>query len=130
MSRQLLHTLTDIKLMSLLIWHEARGESPIGKLAVAHVVINRVGKRTWYGHSIRDVITKPYQFSAFNNDNFAFFYEPSCVAIAELALGGVTIDPTKGATHFHADYITPTWASDMTHLLRIGRHLFYKAKNE
>ena len=130
MSRQLLHTLTDINLMSLLIWHEARGESPIGKLAVAHVVINRVGKRTWYGNSIRDVITKPYQFSVFNDDNFALFYESSCVAIAELALSNHTVDPTNGATHFHADYVAPGWASDMRYLLRIGAHLFYKAKNE
>ena len=130
MSRQILQTLTDVKLMSLLIWHEARGESPVGKLAVAHVVINRVGKRTWYGHTIREVITKPYQFSPFNDDNFIIHYDPTCTAIAELVLGGMTADPTNGATHFHSDHITPAWVADMRYLLRIGRHLFYKAKHE
>lgn len=130
MSKELLQALPDAKLMALLLWHEARGEPTVGKLAVAHVVINRVDKQSWYGRSIRDVITKPYQFSCFNDDNFAIHYDPVCMAISELALGGATVDVTRGATHYHADYVTPNWLSGMRFLVRYGRHLFYKVKHE
>jgi spore germination cell wall hydrolase CwlJ-like protein len=130
MTRHILQTLPDVKLLALLLWHEARGESVLGRLAVAHVAINRVGKQSWYGRDIREVVTKPYQFSCFNDDNFAIHYDEVCMTVAELALGGATVDVSQGATHYHADYVSPTWAADMVHLVTIGRHLFYKAVGE
>ena len=117
--------MTDIELLARLIYGEARGESPLGKLAVAHVVLNRVGKRSWYGRTIREVILKPWQFSAFN-DNWPGV-DDSCLTVAELVLGEYTIDPTKGATHYWSRKILrepPPWASAMRETIRIDGHVF------
>ena len=35
-------------------------------------------------------------------------------------------DNTFGATHYHADYVSPNWANEMTHTVTIGTHIFYK----
>lgn len=35
-------------------------------------------------------------------------------------------DNTLGATHYHADYVHPKWAKQMTHTVTIGNHIFYK----
>ena len=33
-------------------------------------------------------------------------------------------DNTYGSTHYHADYVNPKWASEMTHTVTIGNHIF------
>ena len=40
------------------------------------------------------------------------------------------VDFTNGATHYHADYVIPRWASDKNILFleKFGTHLFYKYK--
>jgi len=35
-------------------------------------------------------------------------------------------DNTHGSTHYHADYVSPKWANQMTHTVTIGDHIFYK----
>ena len=35
-------------------------------------------------------------------------------------------DNTYGATYYHADYVNPEWASEMSHTTTIGNHIFYK----
>lgn len=124
-----IQTLTDVQLLALCVWGEARGESHIGKLAVAHVVLNRVGRQTWYGYDVRDVILKPYQFSFFNE--LAAVVEVDrddpCYVVAYLAISGHTVDPTKGATHYYSrDIEAPDWTKDMKFLMCHGKHMFYK----
>jgi len=121
-----LAALDDTQLLALCIWGEARGESVTGQLAVAHVVLNRVDRARWWGHDVRSVILKPYQFSFFN-DSPALAPGPGLVqlAIAELALGKLTLDPTLGATHYHAVGMTPDWTRFLRHVVDIGRHRFY-----
>lgn len=34
-------------------------------------------------------------------------------------------DNTGGATHYHADYVSPKWRHDMQYMTKIGNHLFY-----
>ena len=36
------------------------------------------------------------------------------------------IDITDGATHYHADYVKPSWAKVKTRTTRIGNHIFYR----
>jgi len=31
-----------------------------------------------------------------------------------------------GATHFHANYVRPSWSREKTRVAHIGRHVFYK----
>jgi len=132
-----LKNLSEPDLLARCIWGEARGEMVEGKLAVAHVVLNRVKARSWYGKSISDVILKPRQFSCFDEDdpNLGQILKLSsnspelafCRAIAELTIRDrLTNDPTGGATHYHTVNSKPSWASKLVFLCRIGNHLFYK----
>jgi len=131
--------LAEIPLLALLLWGEARGETTVGMLAVAHVVLNRVARDGWYGESVKEVILKPWQFSCFNPDSLvrrlleergksseAFPDIARCMLVAELALAGFTVDPTGGATHYHAQRVTPDWADGMTKTVRIGEHIFLR----
>jgi hypothetical protein len=34
------------------------------------------------------------------------------------------------STYYHADYVRPNWASSMNRIDTIGRHIFYKKRNE
>lgn len=129
----MLDSLTDVQLLALLLHGEARGESPAGMVAVAHVIVNRVGKRTWYGSSLRDVILKPWQFSYFNELSAVPRVDNSCSVIAELVLSGLTVDASQGATHYWSRTILktpPAWATDMIETVRLGGHVFCKAKGE
>jgi N-acetylmuramoyl-L-alanine amidase len=136
--RRELERSSDAELLARCIWGEARSESIEGKLAVAHVVLNRVKAQSYYGRTVKEVMLKPWQFSCFNEndpnlakilglktDNPGLAY---CQAVADMALLSHSQDPTGGATHYHTTSIKPSWAnsSQMTFLCRIGNHLFYR----
>jgi len=36
------------------------------------------------------------------------------------------VDITDGATHYHADYVKPSWAKTKTRTTEIGDHIFYR----
>jgi hypothetical protein len=46
--------------------------------------------------------------------------------IAEAALNGAVFGPVGLATHYHADYVVPYWASTMAKNAVVGAHLFYR----
>jgi hypothetical protein len=47
-------------------------------------------------------------------------------AVAVSAIDGLTPDRVSGATHYHANYVNPYWASTGMMTARIGAHLFYR----
>jgi hypothetical protein len=126
----------DLRCLALTIYHEARGEPDAGKLAVAHVVLNRA-KGTQFPRRICDVV---YQHLAPAPRACEFSWtcdlvddEPrelqawrSSVHVARSAYYGLAMDPTGGASWYHADYVAPKWATALGSPLRIGRHLFYR----
>ena len=131
-----------VDVLARTIWGEARAESPEGMEAVACVVLNRVkvaqarGGKYWWGNDIISVCQKPYQFSCWNRSdpNYRKLVDVSaqdkkfvtCQRIARRAVAGALQDKTGGATHYHADYVTPFWAEGETPTITIGRHIFYK----
>jgi N-acetylmuramoyl-L-alanine amidase len=128
---------SDTDLLARFIWNEARDERLQGKLAVAHVVMNRVKTREYYGDSIQDVILKSEDFKGLKGDNRLMVRTPIapscdrefalCKAIAELATRGhLKNDPTGGATHFHRVTQKPSWASKLIFQRQIGNHFFYR----
>jgi N-acetylmuramoyl-L-alanine amidase len=137
-SRIELEKLSEADLLARCIWGEARGESIRGKLAVAHVVLNRVNANSYYGSSIKEVILKPLHFSCFNenNPNLAKILSLNssnpdlayCQAVADVSLLTGNPDPTGGATHYYAAHVKPSWVSSpqMKFLCKIGNHLFYR----
>lgn len=127
------------------IYGEARGETLGGKIAVAHVILNRARDPgpDWWGDSITQVCHKPKQFSCWNPEdpNRAVMEAADltdtafqkCMAAALLAVSGEAPDPTGGATHYHtANPPTvhvvwpPKWAHALKHTLDIGAHRFYR----
>lgn len=123
------------------IFGEARGEPIEGMEAVASVVLNRVRiaqnkGRYWWGNDIIRVCQKPYQFSCWNKSDPSYqrlinitdknIYFATALRIARRAIIGALKDHTNGATHYHADYVSPYWAKGEVPVKVIGRHIFYK----
>lgn len=119
------------------IYYEAGSESDLGKLAVANVIINR-SKNPAYPSTICGVVYQGAK-SASGICQFSFACEKKnhgtpnrrvwlkSKEIAEKVMreGASDIEVIATATHFHADYVKPEWASAMRRLIKIGRHIFY-----
>ena len=132
----------EIDVLARTMWGEARGEGDIGLEAVANVVLNRVkvadahNGKYWWGHSIITVSQKPYQFSCWNRSDPSYqklkdvdesnIYFKTCLRIARRAVIGKLEDHTNGATHYHADYVSPHWTKGEEPTVIIGHHIFYK----
>jgi len=145
-----LWAVSEVELLRGLIMGEAEGEPFAGKCAVADVVVNRVllaeEKRvTWWGRTLHEVALKPHQFSCFYSDwrarRHAIFagvrldLTPACKdadraarhALDRLAGLDGTGDRSFGATHYFAPKVVrPTWARNMTKLVTVGGHDFYR----
>lgn len=99
-------------LLACTIWGEARGEDLLGKLAIASVVMNRLKRKGLGPEGIARVVLQKKHFSCWNEDdpNAEKMVHPimhstavvwdACATIAALALAGLTVDPTRGATHY------------------------------
>ena len=100
--------------------------------AVASVIKNRASRR---GKSPADIIREPDQFTGYSAPGEGVrkaMEDPAMRAMAETALEGVfsgkTPDPTGGADHYHATYVSPSWAKGMPETARFGKHIFYNSK--
>jgi len=131
----------EIDTMARTIFGEARGEPVEGMEAVANVIQNRVKiaqkkGRYWWGNNIIGVCQKPYQFSCWNKNDPSYkrllevteknIHFATCLRISRRAVINALPDRTKGATHYHADYIMPYWAKGERPVKTIGAHIFYK----
>lgn len=116
---------------------EASGETEIGKVAVAHVILNRKKSGRW-GRRIADVVTSPWQFEPWMTRRNEVERLPrtdprylEAAKVADAVLAGHIPDPTAGATHFLNPVIVrqrrggslPSWADVGGQ--PIGRHVFY-----
>jgi hypothetical protein len=131
--------LSDLSLLELCVWREARGEGFDGKRGVAHVIRNRVYSGTrWWGSDWHSVILHPYQFSSFNHsdpnsnrwpaDDDPAFAE--CCAASIPIYNGVDEDLTLGATFYYDQSITwpPAWGDmrNYENTFNVGRLMFWK----
>jgi spore germination cell wall hydrolase CwlJ-like protein len=105
------------------IYYEARGEPIEGQYAVAEVTIARTQER---GTSICAEVYRHAQFSWTLTEQRAPHGDAWRVAqrIAEY----VRHAEHDGlcCTHFHANYVRPSWAKAFTHVMTIGKHHFYR----
>lgn len=118
------------------IYFEAGGESFSGKVAVAAVTLNRANDAR-YPQSICGVVHQRSggcQFSWMCNGQR--FRTPRGEAwddsreVADLLLNTDWFDPTDGALFFHATYVRPRWSRVMPVSTRIGRHIFYRDRED
>ena len=110
------------------IYHEAKGESLKGKLAVAQITLNRVYSNK-FPNSICDVVyqrsSKMCQFSWTCNKKDVKdvdMYEES-VIIANIALNGEKIKKLENSLFFHNVNVNPKWKYN--YITKIGNHIFY-----
>lgn len=117
------------------VYYEAGNQDVDGERAVAQVVLNRV-RHPAFPNSVCGVVyqgsTRPTgcQFTFTCDGSLA--REPDSDGwrrawkVAEDALSGNVYAPVGWATHYHADYVLPTWASSMAKNAIVGAHLFYR----
>ena len=129
---------TALMCLALNIYFEARSEPIEGQIAIAEVTLNRVAS-TNYPNDVCSVVLQE------NKDGCQFSWwcdgksdQPrehnslrTSKALAELMLNvGIYITCIGNeATHYHSNEVHPYWANDLHKIRRIGKHIFYKTKD-
>ena len=117
------------------IYYEAGNESGDGQRAVAQVILNRV-RHPAFARSVCGVVYEGStratgcQFT-FTCDG-SLLRQPSIAGwsrarqVADAALSGYVYAPVGHATHYHANYVVPYWASSLAKNAIVGTHIFYR----
>jgi len=117
--------------IAVAVYHEARGESLEGQLAVAQVIKNRAmsGKypTDWCG-----VVKQPWQFSFVRHGEFPSVDQNSdawrkAVGITRLAVANAVQSVPKECLWYHANYVAPRWSNNLRRVEQIGAHIFYRS---
>lgn len=117
------------------IYHEARGEPLSGQVAVAEVILNRTESRhypnticavTNQGRSSGRACQFSYACDGRSDAMTSAGPRERAQKLARLMIDGLPRRVTDGATHFHATYVSPSWARTMTRTAAIGNHRFYR----
>ena len=134
-SRSTIDRMRSVDCLTQAVYYEAASESEDGQRAVAQVVLNRV-RHPSYPNSVCGVVyqgserTTGCQFT-FTCDG-SLMRTPSASGwirarrIAAEALAGRVFAPVGLATHYHANYVLPYWASSLVKSAVIGAHIFYR----
>ena len=117
------------------VYYEAGSQSDDGERAVAQVVLNRV-RHAAFPSTVCGVVFEGStratgcQFT-FTCDG-SLYRQPDAAGwkrashVAEAALSGTVFAPVGNATHYHADYVVPYWASTLAKNAMVGAHIFYR----
>lgn len=117
----------ELRCLAGAVYFESRGESLVGQLAVAHVVINRAQSGR-FPKSLCGVVHQRSQFSFVRGGKMPAIREGSqwnnAIAIAQIARDGSWKNHAPGALFFHARYVSPGWRK--TRIAQIDNHIFYR----
>ena len=125
----------EIDCLALNIYFEARGEPDLGKIAVGHVVLNRVADKR-FPETVCDVIRQGGE-KVLNRCQFSWWCDgrsdqprearswQKVRTVARNIYWGFSEDPTAGALWYHADSVAPYWSRVLARGPKIGQHLFY-----
>jgi len=131
----------ELECLAANIYFEARGEPHLGKLAVAHVTLNRVRSKSFPN----DICGVVYQAKTNSKGNpirhkcqFSWYCDGKREVIDEkdkyeeikqLAhefLSAPNEDITDGAEFYHAVSVSPFWRKSFQQTVVINDHIFYK----
>lgn len=125
--------------LAIAIYFEARGEPVNGQVAVGQVILNRV-RSPLFPETICGVV---YQGQMNPGCQFSFTCDgksdnprndgqwAQAQDIARRIMAGELWLPEVGySTYYHANYVSPYWKGSMSKIDKIGRHIFYKKRNE
>jgi len=131
------------------MYYEARNQGTAGALAVTAVVLNRVNDSR-YPNTICEVVEQGPTRVSWKNSKMFYPIKNQCqfswycdgksdnprnIKEWNYMLGLSTgilnntipfLDITDGATHYHADYVMPSWAKTKTKTVEIQDHIFYR----
>ncbi len=117
----------ELRCLASTVYFESRGESLVGQLAVAHVVINRAQSGR-FPKSLCGVVHQRSQFSFVRGGKMPAVREgtqwANAIAIAQIARDGSWKNHAPGALFFHARYVSPGWRK--TRVAQIDNHIFYR----
>ena len=129
--------------LALNVYHESKNQSLIGQIAVAQVTMNRVRDER-YPNNVCDVVKQglTYKWNPSipirNKCQFSWYCDgksdkprdehawDKAMLVAHGVYYGNLDDFVEGATHYHAHYVLPSWASSKTYITRIDDHIFYR----
>ena len=127
--------LRALECLTSAVYYEAANESDDGQRAVAQVVLNRV-RHPAFPSNVCGVV---YQGSTrATGCQFTFTCDGSlarrpsewawnrALKVAQAALAGSVYAPAGLATHYHANYVVPYWASSQAKNAVVGTHIFYR----
>ncbi len=120
------------------VYFEARSEPVEGQAAVAQVILNRV-KSGLYPSSICGVVYQNRHRHLACQFTFACegkslrirdteSWERATRVASAVLEGRTYLADVGGATHYHANYVRPSWSRRLKKMDVIGRHIFYKLK--
>ncbi|HHB80934.1 MAG TPA: cell wall hydrolase [Aliiroseovarius sp.] len=119
------------------LYFEARGENARGLFAVAEVIMNRVDSAA-FPDSVCGVINQGTgqrfrcQFTYTCDGREERITEPAAWTrvgkVARAMLDGAPRALTKGATYYHATWVSPDWSRKFERTAAIGVHFFYRPR--
>lgn len=139
----------QLQCLALNIYHEARGESVNGKLAVAHVTVNRVHSKK-FPNTVCEVVTQARYSNWWkethgrnvplrNQCSFSWYCDgksdqvynqqawQSSLSIARSVLMKHTQDPTNGATYYYNPTLAdPYWKDHFQQVASVDNHVFLR----
>lgn len=129
------------------VYFEARNQPHAGRMAVALVTLNRVFDPR-FPNTIRGVVTQGVHRKSWRSEemipvrnrcHFSWYCDGKAdkvhdwasfntikESVSFLLTSPLVWDITDGATHYHADYVSPEWAETKTKTVEIEDHIFYR----
>lgn len=127
--------------LALNVYFEARSQTEEGQIAVIYTTMERV-RRGDYPNTVKGVVTQAKRTKSGelikHQCQFSWYCDgkPDRIRNSKawnqaLAISAKTLieEPSslaKGATHYHANYVSPYWAPKMRFLAQVDDHLFYR----
>jgi spore germination cell wall hydrolase CwlJ-like protein len=147
MPKEIFEKLSDLELITLCVYGEARNQGLDGMLGVASVIVNRAKHPSWWGSDIKTVVLKPKQFSCLNENDpnvsilrqIAEDFSGSlsklgvlrlCHWICRGLLEGMLYSNVGSATHYHTVNCDPEWDDNMRLIKKINQHVFFEVKKK
>jgi len=130
-------SLRSTECMTAAIYYEAANEPTDGQRAVAQVILNRV-RHPAFPKTVCGVVFQGSGRGTRLGCQFSFTCDGSLLrppvptlwnrarGVALMALSGSVYAPVGWATHYHANYVVPYWASTLGKVAVVGAHIFYR----
>lgn len=139
----------EINCLAKNIYFESRSDMRAGQIAVADVVLNRVKDTRWPNTICGVIYDGPISEWHYENTGkkipiknkcqFSWYCdgksdEPKDINSwrnAQIIAYQIVINKnfrgiTEGSTHYHAEYVSPSWKNSLQYVGQIGSHLFYR----